>query len=182
MPPAGRAEWSARARVQPLRDRRVGDAARVAWLLIGAVAVFLLIACVNVANLMLARVAERQREFAIRAAVGAGKVRLARLAFAESLLLALAAGGIGLLLAFALLETFVAMAPAGVPGIAEASIDLVCSSWPSCCRSHRSRHRRVASRLRLPRRRVAGSALDRRLVARCEAARPVRAGHRPRSR
>ena len=126
MPPAGRATWSARAtwRVQSLRDRRVGDAARVAWLLIGAVVVFLMIACVNVANLTLVRVAERQREFAIRAAVGAGKVRLAYLAFAESLLLALAAGGFGLLLAFALLKTFVAMAPAGVPGIALASIDL----------------------------------------------------------
>jgi predicted permease len=126
MPPAGRAMWSARAkwRVQSLRDRRVGDGARVAWLLMGAVTVLLLIACVNVANLTLVRVAERQREFAIRAAVGAGKVRLACLAFAESLLLALAAGGIGLLLAFTLLRTFVAMAPAGVPGIAEASIDV----------------------------------------------------------
>jgi len=126
MPPAGRATWSARAtwRVRPLRDRRVGDAARVAWLLIGAVVVFLLIACVNVANLMLARVAERQREFAIRAAVGAGKVRLARLALAESLLLALAAGGIGLLLALALLNTFVGIAPSRLPGIAQASIDL----------------------------------------------------------
>jgi putative ABC transport system permease protein len=124
--PAGRAAWSSRAswRVRPLRDRRVGDAARVAWLLIGAVAVFLLIACVNVANLMLARVAERQREFAIRAAIGAAKVRLARLAFVESVLLALAAGGIGLLLAFALLNTFVAIAPARLPGIAQASIDL----------------------------------------------------------
>ena len=110
--------------MRPLRDRRVGDAARVAWLLIGGVGVFLLIACVNVANLMLARVAERQQEFAIRAAVGAGKVRLARLALAESLLLALAAGGIGLLLAFALLNTFVSIAPARLPGIAQASIDL----------------------------------------------------------
>jgi predicted permease len=126
MPPAGRATWSARAtwRVQSLRDRRIGNAARVAWLLIGAVAVFLMIACVNVANLTLVRVAERQREFAIRAAVGAGKVRLACLALAESMLLALAAGGIGLLLAFALLRTFVTMAPAGVPGIAQASIDV----------------------------------------------------------
>jgi len=111
-------------RVQALRDRRVGDAARAAWLLIGAVGVFLLIACVNVANLMLARVAERQREFAIRAAVGAGKVRLARLALAESVLLALAAGGIGLLLASALLTAFVSLAPAGLPGIAQASIDI----------------------------------------------------------
>jgi putative ABC transport system permease protein len=126
MPPSGRATWSARAtwRVQPLRDRRVGDAARVAWLLIAAVVVFLLIACLNVANLMLARVAERQREFAIRAAVGAGTVRLARLALAESLLLALAAGGIGLLLALALLKTFVVIAPSHLPGVAQASIDL----------------------------------------------------------
>ena len=115
-----REEW----RVRPLRDRRVGDAARVAWLLIGAVAVFLLIACVNVTNLMLARVGERRREFGVRAAIGAGRMRLARLALAESLLLSLAAGGVGLLIAFALLETFVAMAPPGIPGIADASLDL----------------------------------------------------------
>ena len=119
-PPSMRVAWN----VQPLRDRRVGDAARVGWLLMGAVAVFLLIACVNVANLMLARVAERQREFAIRAAVGAGKIRLARLALAESLLLSLTAGGVGLLAAFALLRTFVAMAPADIFGIADASIDV----------------------------------------------------------
>ena len=120
LPPAFREEW----RVRPLHDRRVGDAARVAWLLMGAVAVFLLIACVNVTNLMLARVGERRREFGVRAAIGAGRMRLARLALAESLLLALAAGGIGLLVAFALLETFVAMAPPGIPGVADASIDL----------------------------------------------------------
>jgi predicted permease len=117
-------------RVRPLRDRRFGDAARVAWLLMGAVAVFLLIACVNVTNLMLARVGQRRREFGVRAAIGAGRMRLARLALAESLLLALAAGGMGLLVAFALLETFVAMTPPvgpgmpGMPGVADASIDL----------------------------------------------------------
>src|SRR5688572_17887612 len=120
LPPAFRQEW----RVRPLHDRRVGDAPRVAWLLMGAVAVFLLIACVNVTNLMLARVGERRREFGVRAAIGAGRARLARLALAESLLLALAAGGIGLLVAFALLETFVAMAPPGIPGVADAAIDL----------------------------------------------------------
>ncbi|HEX5109115.1 MAG TPA: ABC transporter permease, partial [Vicinamibacterales bacterium] len=118
--PGFREEW----RVRPLHDRRVGDAARVAWLLIGAVAIFLLIASVNVTNLMLARVGERRREFGIRAAIGAGRIRLARLALAESLLLAFAAGGIGLLVAFALLQTFVAMAPPGFPGLADASIDL----------------------------------------------------------
>jgi predicted permease len=118
--PNFRWEW----RVRLLHDRRVGDAPRVAWLLMGAVAVFLLIACVNVTNLMLARVGERRREFAVRAAVGAGRHRLARLALAESLLLALAAGAIGLLVAFGLLRTFVAMAPPGFPGLADAAIDL----------------------------------------------------------
>jgi predicted permease len=120
LPPDYREEW----RVRPLRDRRVGDAARVSWLLMGVVVVFLLIACVNVTNLMLARVGERRREFGVRAAIGAGRMRLARLALAESLLLALAAGGVGLLVAFALLDTFVAMSPPGIPGIADASVDL----------------------------------------------------------
>jgi putative ABC transport system permease protein len=120
LPPGFHDEW----RVRPLHDRRFGSASRVAWLLIGAVAVFLLIACVNVTNLMLARVAERRREFGVRAAIGAGRMRLARLALAESLLLALAAGGMGLLVAFALLKTFAAMAPPGIPGVADASIDL----------------------------------------------------------
>jgi putative ABC transport system permease protein len=119
-PPGGSASW----RVRPLRDRQVGDAARVAWLLLGAVAVFLLIACVNVANLMLARVAARRREFAVRAAIGGGRLRLARLALCESLLLSLGAGALGLLVALGLLETFVAMAPAGIPKIADASLDL----------------------------------------------------------
>jgi predicted permease len=115
-----RDEW----RVRRVHDRRFADAARVAWLLMGAVVVFLLIACVNVTNLMLTRVGERRREFGVRAAIGAGQLRLARLALAESLLLSLAAGGIGLFIAFALLETFAAMAPPGIPGIADASIDL----------------------------------------------------------
>jgi len=119
-PPPFRDEW----RVRPLHERRFGGAARVAWLLLGAVAVFLLIACVNVTNLMLARVGERRGEFGVRAAIGAGRMRLARLALAESVLLALVAGGVGLGVAFALLQTFAAMAPPGLPGVANASIDL----------------------------------------------------------
>jgi predicted permease len=117
--PTRGAAWKVRA----VRDRRAGDAARTAWLLVGAVGMFLLIACVNVTSLMLVRLAERQREFAVRAAVGAGQTRLARLALAESLLLSLVACGVGLLLAFALLRAFIATAPAGLPGIADASVD-----------------------------------------------------------
>jgi predicted permease len=120
IPSSFRVAW----RVQPLRDRRVGDAARIGWLLMGAVATLLLIAGVNVTNLLLARVTERRREFALRAAIGAGRARLVRLALNESVLLSLAAGGVGLLIAFGLLRTFAAMAPPGIPGIADAAIDV----------------------------------------------------------
>src|SRR6185369_6534839 len=107
-----------------IRDYLVGDAARVAWLLLGAVAVLLLIACVNVANLILARMSGRNREFAVRSALGAGRARLARMALTESLLLAVAGGGLGLLLASALLRVFVQLAPSSIPEIDQASLDL----------------------------------------------------------
>ena len=110
-------------RVVPLRDYLVGDAARVAWLLLGAVAVLLLIACVNVANLILARMSARNREFAVRAALGASRARVARLALTESLLLAVAGGGLGLLLAAGMLRVFVQLAPSSIPEIAQASLD-----------------------------------------------------------
>ncbi len=115
---------SFRLRVRSLRDTQVGDAPRAAWFLLGAVAALLLIACVNVTNLMLARIVARQREFAVRSALGAGKSRLARLALTESLLLSVAAGSVGLLIAFTLLKVFVAMAPASIPKIEQASLDM----------------------------------------------------------
>jgi len=111
-------------RVAPLRDYMVGDASRAAWLLLGAVAGLLLIACVNVANLILARIAARNREFAVRSALGAGRGRLARLALTESLLLAVAGGGLGLLLAAGMLRVFVQLAPSSIPEIEQASLDL----------------------------------------------------------
>jgi predicted permease len=120
----GRPPKNAQLRVRPLQDRLMGDATRSAWLLLGAVGTLLLIACVNLANLMLARIATRQREFAVRSALGAGKLRLARLALAESLLLAFAAGALGLAVAAGLLKVFVALAPASIPKIGQASLDL----------------------------------------------------------
>jgi predicted permease len=110
-------------RVTPLRDYMIGDAPRVAWLLLGAVASLLLIACVNVANLILARLSARNREFEVRSALGAGRGRLARLAMTESLLLAVAGGGLGLLLAAGMLRVFVGLAPSSIPEIQEATLD-----------------------------------------------------------
>src|SRR5262245_17510307 len=114
----------AQPRVVALRNYLVGDAARVAWLLLGAVAGLLLIACVNVANLILARLAARNREFTVRSALGAGRARLARLALTESLLLAVTGGGLGLLWAAALLRVFVQLAPSSIPELNQASLDL----------------------------------------------------------
>jgi putative ABC transport system permease protein len=122
VPPAFRAEVT--MRVRPLRDRQLGDARRAAWFLLGAVGALLLIACTNVANLLLARSITRQRELAIRAALGAGRARLARLALTESALLALAGGALGLFVAWMLLRTFITLAPRGIPKLDQASLDL----------------------------------------------------------
>jgi predicted permease len=113
-----------RPRVVPLRDYLVGDASRAARLLLGAVAGLLLIACVNVANLILARLAARNREFAVRSALGAGRARLASMALTESLLLAVGGGGFGLVFAAVLLRVFVHLAPSSIPEIGQASLDL----------------------------------------------------------
>jgi predicted permease len=121
-PPGARNEI--RVSVRPLRAREVGDAGRVAWMLLGAVAAVLLIACANVAGLMAARGAARQRELAVRAALGASRWRLARQGLTEALLLALAGAAVGLALAEGLLRLFVALAPAGVPFLGKAHLDL----------------------------------------------------------
>jgi len=91
--------------------------------LLGAVLAVLLIACANVANLLLARAAARERDAAVRMALGAGRGRLIRQALTESALLAMAGGAAGCALAFALLRAFTAMAPEGIPRLKDASID-----------------------------------------------------------
>lgn len=111
-------------RVRSLRDRQIQDARLASWILLGAVLAVLLIACANVANLLLARGAARRRELSVRAALGAGRPRLARQLLTESLTLAAAGGAVGCVLAAVLLRFFIAIAPQGIPRLQQASIDL----------------------------------------------------------
>jgi putative ABC transport system permease protein len=110
--------------VVPLLDQITGKNLQLAlWVLLGAVLFVLLIACANVANLLLARGAAREREFGIRVALGAGRVRLARQLLTESMLLAFAGGALGLLLAVWGVELLVKFAPSGVPRLNEIELD-----------------------------------------------------------
>jgi putative ABC transport system permease protein len=107
----------------PLREAVSGRVAKLLWILFGAVGLILLIACANVANLLLARTADRQKEIAVRAALGAGRWRLARQFMIESALLALVGGGIGLLLAAWGMGLLVVLSPADLPAIGGISVD-----------------------------------------------------------
>ena len=107
----------------PLKERLIGDVGPVLWTLLGAVGFVLLIACVNVSNLLLARSSSRSREFAIRAALGAGQWRLLRQLLTESMLLALAGGALGLALAAWIMKAALAALPGGLPRAEEVRLD-----------------------------------------------------------
>jgi putative ABC transport system permease protein len=122
VPPQFRHEVS--FRVRSLRDRQIQDARVASWVLLGAVLAVLLVACTNVANLLLARATSRTRELAVRTALGATRGRLARQSLTESLLLGVLGGLAGCSIAQLLLRLFVSIAPEGIPRLEQATIDV----------------------------------------------------------
>jgi predicted permease len=113
-----------RLQVRSVRDRQMQDAYTAAWVLLGAVFAVLLIACANVASLFSARGAARERELAVRSALGASRGRLIRQTLTEAFLLAIVGAAVGLILAEVLLRAFIVIAPTGIPFLANARLDL----------------------------------------------------------
>jgi predicted permease len=109
--------------LRPLKQEIVGDAGSLLWVLMGTVGIVLLIACANVANLILVRTEGRQHELSIRAALGAGWGRIVRELLTESAVLSLIGGILGVAFAYGSLRLFLAMAPANLPRRGEITVD-----------------------------------------------------------
>ena len=112
-------------RLQPLKQDIIGDIGAALWVVMGTLGLVLLIACANVANLLLVRAEARQQELAIRAALGAGWGRIARALLVESMTLGLLGGAVGLGLAYGALRILVATAPGTLPRLRDIGIDPV---------------------------------------------------------
>jgi predicted permease len=110
--------------VRPLKEDVVGNVGQVLWVLLGSISILLLIACANVANLLLVRAEGRGQELAVRTALGAGWRQIARALMGESLTLSLAGGLMGVCLAYGGLRLLLAYGPATLPRITEIRIDL----------------------------------------------------------
>src|SRR5688572_20665921 len=109
--------------LRPVKQDVVGDVGPVLWVLMGTIGIVLVIACANVANLLLVRADGRRQELTVRAALGAGWLHIARHLLAESMVLGAVGGALGLGLAYAGLQLLIAIGPANLPRLSEISID-----------------------------------------------------------
>ena len=115
--------WKITPMIRPLKQEVIGNVGELLWVVMGTIGLVMLIACANVANLMLVRVEARQQELAVRSALGAGWTRIVRGLLVESVMLGLMGGVIGVGLAYAGVRLLVAIAPANLPRLDEISID-----------------------------------------------------------
>ncbi|HEX7236919.1 MAG TPA: FtsX-like permease family protein, partial [Gammaproteobacteria bacterium] len=114
--------WQVTSIVRPLKDKLVGSVASALWVLMGAIGAVLLIACANIANLLLVRADARRQELAVRAALGAGNARIARELLVESLALGAAGGVLGGVFAYLGVQALVAIGPSDLPRLEEIAV------------------------------------------------------------
>jgi predicted permease len=117
------AGWRITPAFRPLKNEVVGSVANMLWVVMATIGIVLVIACANIANLLLVRAEERRQEFAVRAALGAGRGRIARELFVESFTLALIGGAFGLVLAVGGLALLARVGPSNLPRLADITID-----------------------------------------------------------
>ena len=115
--------WRIRPTIRPLKQQVVGNIGDVLWIVMGTIALVMFIACANVTNLLLVRAEARQQELALRAALGAGVARIIRGLLAESVMLGMMGGALGVVVAYAGLRLLVAIGPANLPRLNEISMD-----------------------------------------------------------
>jgi predicted permease len=115
--------WKITPALQPLKETVVGSIQTVLWVVMGTIGLVMLIACTNVANLLLVRADARQQEFAVRSALGAGRWRITRELLLESVTLGLLGGAAGVAVAYAGLRLLTAIGPAELPRLSEISLD-----------------------------------------------------------
>ncbi|MGC2398912.1 MAG: ABC transporter permease [Acidobacteriaceae bacterium] len=116
-------EWKVAPALRPLKQEVIGDVGNALWVVMATIGVVMLITCTNVANLLLVRADSRQQELAIRAALGAGRVRIAWELLLESLCLGILGGILGIAVAYGGLRLLVAIGPANLPRLSEISLD-----------------------------------------------------------
>jgi predicted permease len=115
--------WKITPMIRPLKQEVIGNVSELLWVVMGTIGVVMLIACANVTNLLLVRVEARQQELAVRAALGAGWMRIVRGLLIESAMLGLMGGLAGIALAYAGVRFLVAMGPSNLPRLSEISLD-----------------------------------------------------------
>ena len=115
--------WRIRPTIRPLKQQVIGNVGEVLWVVMGTIALVMIIACANVTNLLLVRAESRQRELALRAALGAGVARIVRGLLVESVMLGLMGGALGVVVAYAGLRLLAAIGPTNLPRLNEVSVD-----------------------------------------------------------